>query len=171
MSQTYKGLWDFYLSYFALSIYSYTYIQSYFLIICCEICKTPSYSCIEVNDKRRVCLPTVMAQNAKYFGLYRNSQLCCDVTPTSRMFYSPNKTWQMESPLWTKFNFFFNQNFFLVTLQLHLLPNTCTKIIDIQCPSWSFYQNIWCPKHKLVKPRPVHNFCILHWLQPLKTAV
>ena len=45
-----------------------------FLIIYCEICKTSSYSCIEVNDKHRVCLPTVMAQNTEYFWLYRNDK-------------------------------------------------------------------------------------------------
>ena len=57
------------------------------LIICCDICKTLSYSCIEVKDKHRVCLPTVMVQNTEYFGLYRDSQLCCDVTPSSRISY------------------------------------------------------------------------------------
>ena len=41
---------------------------------------------IDVNDKHRVCLPIVMAQNTEYFWLYRNSQLHCDVTPTSRIF-------------------------------------------------------------------------------------
>ena len=51
----------------------------------CEICKTSSYICIEVNDKHRVYPPGVTAQNTEYFGLYPNSQLRCDVTPTSRI--------------------------------------------------------------------------------------
>ena len=68
-----------------MSMHSYTYFQSYFLIICREICETSSYSCIEVNDKHRVYLPIVMAQNTEFFGLYRNSQLRGDVTSTSRM--------------------------------------------------------------------------------------
>ena len=64
------------------ALYSYTYIQSYFLIICCEICKTSSYICIEVNDKHRDW------QDAKYgvFGLYHNSHIRCDVTPTWRIY-------------------------------------------------------------------------------------
>ena len=59
--------------------------QKLFLIICCEICKTSSYICIEVNDKHRDCPPNVMMQNTEYFGLYRNSNIRCDVTPTSRI--------------------------------------------------------------------------------------
>ena len=92
MSRTYQGLWDFYLSRFVLSIYSYTFFQSQFWIICCDICKTSSYSCIEVNDKHRDCPrtpPSVTAQNTEYLGLYRNSQLRWDVTPTSRIRSGP----------------------------------------------------------------------------------
>ena len=55
------------------------------MIICCEICKTSSYICIEVNDKHRDCPPNVMTQNTEYFGLYRYSHIPCDVTPTSRI--------------------------------------------------------------------------------------
>ena len=40
---------------------------------------------IEVNDKHRVCLPSVMAQNTDCFGHYRIHQLSCDVTLTSRI--------------------------------------------------------------------------------------
>ena len=57
------------------------------LIICFDICKTLSYSCIDVKDKHRVCLPAVMVQNTEYFGLYRDSQLCCEVRPSSRISY------------------------------------------------------------------------------------
>ena len=42
--------------------------------------------CIEVKDKHRVSPQGVKTQSTEYFGLYRNSQLHCDVTPTSRMF-------------------------------------------------------------------------------------
>ena len=55
--------------------------------ICCEICKTSPYICIEVNDKHRVCPSSVMVQGTEHFGLYRNSQLRRDVTPTSRIFF------------------------------------------------------------------------------------
>ena len=51
----------------------------------CEICKTSSYICIEVNDKHGDRPPNVMMQNTEYFGLYRNSNIRCDVTPTSRI--------------------------------------------------------------------------------------
>ena len=90
MPCTYKGLWYLYLSRLVLSINSYTHFQSYFLTICRGICKTSSYSCIEVKDKHRVYLPSVLAQNTEYFGLYHNSQLRCDVTPTSRIIISIN---------------------------------------------------------------------------------
>ena len=55
------------------------------MIICCEICKTSSYICIEVNDKHQDCPPNVKTQNTEYFELYRNSHIRCDVTPTSRI--------------------------------------------------------------------------------------
>ena len=55
---------------------------------CCEICKTLSYICIEVNDKHRVCPQSVTAQNTDCFGLYRNRQLRRDVTPTSRIVFA-----------------------------------------------------------------------------------
>ena len=73
------------------------------LIICCDICKTSSYSCIEVNDKHRDCPPSVTAQNTEYFGLYRNSQLRCDVTPTSRIFRRRNALTQIL-PDWQPFS-------------------------------------------------------------------
>ena len=37
-----------------------------YLIICCEICKTSFYICIEVNVKHRDCPPNVMTQNTEY---------------------------------------------------------------------------------------------------------
>ena len=60
-----------------------------------RICKISCYSCIEVNDKRRVCLSSVMAKNADCFGLYRINQLRCDVMPTSRM--QTNQTYLLPS--------------------------------------------------------------------------
>ena len=76
------------------------------MIICCEICKTSFYICIEVNDKHRDCPPNVMMQNTEYFGLYRNSNIRCDVTPTSRIylqcsrifiiFHSPTGEWKVR---------------------------------------------------------------------------
>ena len=52
--------------------------------ICFDICKTSSYIniCIESES---VSPSTVMAQNMEYFWRYRNSQLRCDVTLTSRI--------------------------------------------------------------------------------------
>ena len=99
------------------------------------------YSCIEVNDKHRICPLIVMVQNLEYFGLCRNknSQLICDVTPTSRILSDPPNYVTTATPtLWGKPLWFVNKNDFGVVLHFFeickqfcidkkLLPKKCVK--------------------------------------------
>ena len=57
--------------------------------------KTYQTVCPVKNKNFRIDCPNVMMQNTEYFGLYRNSHIGCDVTPTSRMMYS-QLDWVLE---------------------------------------------------------------------------